>query len=109
MKYVEAERIKSEIDKIINNLKTNCNPNPFGTMDECLVAADIEAMEFVKDIIDKMKPSKRGELEITDVNNEYVRRGQMTAFIMKDEEFWSDAGTFSSYAYVNEFKNKERR
>jgi len=63
----------------------------------------------VYDIIDKMKPSKRGELEITDVNNEYVRRGQMTAFIMKDEEFWSDAGTFSSYAYVNEFKNKERR
>lgn len=59
----------------------------------------------VFDIINNIKPSTRGELEITDVNNEYVKRNQMTAFIMKDDEFWSDAGTFSSYAYVNEYKN----
>lgn len=59
----------------------------------------------VFDIINNIKPSARGELEITDVNNEYVKRNQMTAFIMKDDEFWSDAGTFSSYAYVNEYKN----
>lgn len=62
----------------------------------------------VYDIIDSIKPSARGELEITDVNNEYVRRGQMTAFIMKDEDFWSDAGTFTSYAYVNDYVNSKR-
>ena len=52
-------------------------------------------------IIDGVRPSARGELEITDVNNEYVRRGMMSAMVMGDDEFWSDAGTFQSYAYVN--------
>ena len=61
----------------------------------------------VFDIIDNIKPSARGELEITDVNNEYIRRNQMTAFIMSDDEFWSDAGTFSSYAYVNDYMNRK--
>lgn len=62
----------------------------------------------VFDIINNIKPSARGELEITDVNNEYVRRNQMTAFIMDDDEFWSDAGTFASYAYVNEYMNRRK-
>ncbi len=42
-------------------------------------------------IIGTLKPSERGELEITDVNNEYIRRGIMTYSILKG--WWSDAGT----------------
>ncbi len=45
----------------------------------------------VFDIIGTLKPSDRGELEITDVNNEYIRRGTMTYNIL--EGWWGDAGT----------------
>lgn len=42
-------------------------------------------------IISKLKPSDRGELEITDVNNEYIKRGTMTYSIL--EGWWTDAAT----------------
>ncbi len=45
-------------------------------------------------IINTLKPSNRGELEITDVNNEYIRRGNLTYEIL--EGWWTDAGTFDS-------------
>jgi len=48
----------------------------------------------VWDLIKKLKPSGRGELEITDVNNFYVNQGSMTCEMVKG--FWSDAGTFDS-------------
>lgn len=55
MKYIEAEKITAEIDKIIDGLKRNCNPDPLGTTEECLADAEIEALGLVKDIIGKMK------------------------------------------------------
>jgi glucose-1-phosphate thymidylyltransferase len=45
-------------------------------------------------IIKKLKPSGRGELEITDVNNAYIKKGMMQYAILKG--YWSDAGTFNS-------------
>ena len=48
----------------------------------------------VFDIVRTLKPSDRGELEITDVNNEYIRRGNMTYSII--DGWWTDAGTFES-------------
>jgi glucose-1-phosphate thymidylyltransferase len=50
--------------------------------------------EKVFEICRTLKPSARGELEITDVNNEYIRRGNMTADVLKG--WWTDAGTFES-------------
>jgi len=47
-------------------------------------------------IIKKLKPSWRGELELTDVNNAYIKKGLMKAEFVN--EFWSDAGTFDSLA-----------
>ncbi|MFZ5392072.1 MAG: sugar phosphate nucleotidyltransferase [Patescibacteria group bacterium] len=44
--------------------------------------------------IKTLKPSGRGELEITDVNNQYIAEGQMDAHIITG--FWSDAGTVES-------------
>lgn len=55
MKYIEADKITAEIDKIIDGLKKNCNPNPLGTAKECLAAAEIEALELVKATIDDME------------------------------------------------------
>ena len=48
----------------------------------------------VFDIIKGLRPSGRGELEITDVNNAYIDRGEMTWDEL--EGWWTDAGTFES-------------
>ncbi|MCA8972568.1 MAG: NTP transferase domain-containing protein [Planctomycetes bacterium] len=48
----------------------------------------------VFDIIKTLKPSGRGELEITDVNNAYIRRGSLTYDYV--DGWWTDAGTFDS-------------
>jgi glucose-1-phosphate thymidylyltransferase len=45
-------------------------------------------------VIKTLKPSARGELEITDVNNYFVNSGNMEYRIL--DGFWSDAGTFES-------------
>ncbi|HBQ38398.1 MAG TPA: hypothetical protein DD714_05295, partial [Candidatus Omnitrophica bacterium] len=44
----------------------------------------------VFDIIKRLEPSGRGELEITDVNNAYLRRGQLAYDVL--EGWWTDAG-----------------
>jgi glucose-1-phosphate thymidylyltransferase len=54
----------------------------------------------VWDIIRVTKPSSRGELEITDVNNEYVRRRQLEYGLVEGR--WTDAGTFESLIQANE-------
>lgn len=51
-------------------------------------------------IIRDLKPSGRGELEITDVNNAYVKIGEMEYSVL--EGFWSDAGTFESLFRASE-------
>ena len=48
----------------------------------------------VFDIIKTLKPSRRGELEITDVNNSYIVQGKMQFDILGG--WWTDAGTFES-------------
>jgi glucose-1-phosphate thymidylyltransferase len=48
----------------------------------------------VFEIIKTLEPSDRGELEITDVNNWYIRDGSMTCEVL--EGWWTDAGTFES-------------
>ena len=56
----------------------------------------------VFDVIPKLKPSGRGELEITDVNNWYVEQGTMEYDVL--EGFWGDAGeSIDAYYAVNDF------
>ena len=55
----------------------------------------------VFDIIKTLRPSARGELEITDINNNYVKKGTMTFRILNG--FWSDAGTFESMHRATNF------
>ncbi|MFE6794622.1 sugar phosphate nucleotidyltransferase [Paenibacillus chitinolyticus] len=54
----------------------------------------------VFDIVKTLKPSKRGELEITDVNNAYIAKKQLTYDVLQG--WWTDAGTHSSLALANE-------
>jgi glucose-1-phosphate thymidylyltransferase len=51
-------------------------------------------------MIRRLKPSARGELEITDVNNAYLRRGQLHYDVFHG--WWTDAGTFESLHHANE-------
>jgi glucose-1-phosphate thymidylyltransferase len=58
--------------------------------------------EQVWDMLPALEPSGRGELEITDVNNWYVSRGQMEADVV--DGFWGDAGeSIDAYYEVNDF------
>ncbi|UCG57738.1 MAG: NTP transferase domain-containing protein [Phycisphaerales bacterium] len=59
----------------------------------------------VFDIIRTLKPSARGELEISDVNDIYITKGQLAYDIL--EGWWTDAGTFESLARANELVAKE--
>ena len=56
---------------------------------------DSQVFDFIKGL----HPSDRGELEITDVNNAYIEKGQMTFDIL--EGWWTDAGTFQSLFKAN--------
>ena len=53
----------------------------------------------VFECIKTLKPSGRGELEITDVNNFYIEQGSMKSSIL--EGWWTDAGTPDSYKHAN--------
>lgn len=55
--------------------------------------------ETVFDKIDGLVPSRRGELEITDVNNAYIRDGRLSFSYL--EGWWTDAGTFESLLRAN--------
>lgn len=63
--YIKKAAIVAEIEKLISGLRRNCNPNPLGNMQECLAAAQIEAINLIKDFLDTM--------EVKEVDFEYSR------------------------------------
>ena len=60
--------------------------------------------QSVYEIIDALRPSGRGELEITDVNNAYIARGDLTFDVLPG--WWTDAGTFESLRHANELLSR---
>jgi glucose-1-phosphate thymidylyltransferase len=57
----------------------------------------------VLDIAANIKPSNRGELEITDVNKEYLKRGRLKVSILDRGTAWLDTGTFNSLMQAGQF------
>ncbi len=65
---------------------------------------DHKVFSYIKNI----KPSARGQLEITDVNNEYIKKGKLTWAELHG--YWGDAGTFKSLFNANSFwANKDQQ
>ena len=77
---------ENEIAEIIEKPKEP--PSKFAVTGLYIYPSDV--FDFIK----TLKPSQRGELEITDVNNWYLKQGRLKA--IKIDGFWSDAGTFES-------------
>jgi glucose-1-phosphate thymidylyltransferase len=61
---------------------------------------DYRVFEFIH----SLKPSQRGELEITDVNNFYIQEGKMQWDVL--DGWWTDAGTFESLQYAGDMVAK---
>ncbi|MFM8269712.1 MAG: sugar phosphate nucleotidyltransferase, partial [Pseudomonadota bacterium] len=59
----------------------------------------------VFNVIKTLKPSGRGELEITDVNNHYIKQGTLTCDFFNGA--WTDAGTFDSLYLANRLMFEE--
>lgn len=60
---------------------------------------DNQAVDIAKNI----RPSKRGKLEITDVNKEYLRNGNLKVSVMDKGIAWLDTGTFTSLMQASQF------
>lgn len=63
--------------------------------------------ETVFDKIRKLMPSKRGELEVTDLNNLYLKEGKLNWSVLQG--FWSDAGTFETLYEVNKYWARKKQ
>ncbi len=66
----------------------------------CVYMYDARVFDYIR----TLKPSGRGELEITDVNNHYIRENAMRFSIMKG--WWTDAGTPASLRRANELMHR---
>ncbi|PIP06167.1 MAG: spore coat protein, partial [Syntrophobacterales bacterium CG23_combo_of_CG06-09_8_20_14_all_48_27] len=76
-------------DRIVNILeKPSAPPSDYAVTG--IYMYDRRVFDFIK----MLEPSERGELEITDVNNFYIREGKMEWDIL--DGWWTDAGTFQS-------------
>lgn len=120
-KYVENFKAQQKGARVL--LKQVRNPQRFGVaeiLDDKVIAIEekpkipksdyiVTGIYFydaaVFNIIKTLKPSGRGELEITDVNNAYIAEGQLAFDIL--DGWWTDAGTFESLNKANELVVEE--
>lgn len=72
---------------------------------DCAVAGIYIYPPDVFDVIKTLKPSRRGELEITDVNRYYLETGRLGYSVL--DGYWTDAGTLDSLAHANELVNAD--
>tara|TARA_Y100000768_G_C23974351_1_gene682266 strand:+ start:426 stop:1142 length:717 start_codon:yes stop_codon:yes gene_type:complete len=97
------------------------NPNSYGVLEvinDTPILIHEKPQEFVSnfavlglymytssviDNVKKLKPSQRGELEITDLNNTYLKSGECDVVYLEDKSVWFDSGTFESLFDASEY------
>ena len=90
------------VPELQNGRVTNIVEKPSDPPSDFAVTGIYFYDEQVWDVLPTLEPSGRGELEITDVNNWYVGRGEMEYDVL--EGFWGDAGeSIDAYYEVNDF------
>jgi glucose-1-phosphate thymidylyltransferase len=106
---IMIKRVKNPCDYGVAELKRNKIVNivekPTKPKSNYAVLGIYMYDEEVFDVIKTLKPSKRGELEITDVNNAYIKKGNLTYSIL--DGYWIDAGaSIDSLLETNNFVAK---
>ena len=115
-----------------NNLKKRCkifikkvkNPNNYGVIEEkkgvvykihekpkrfisnYVVVGIYMFTNSVVKYVKKLKPSKRGEIEITDLNNIYINNNSCEVVLLENDSIWFDSGTFDSLVDASNFVRK---
>lgn len=87
------------VAEVQGNIIVNIEEKPAKPKSDLAVTGFYIYDNSVFNIIKTLKPSGRGELEITDVNNEYIRQGRMTYSTLSGH--WTDSGTFESLYRAN--------
>jgi glucose-1-phosphate thymidylyltransferase len=88
------------VAELKGNQVIDIEEKPNSPKSDCAVAGIYVYPTDVYTVIRTLKPSRRGELEITDVNRHYLKQGRLGfSFI---DGYWTDAGTPDSLAHANE-------
>jgi glucose-1-phosphate thymidylyltransferase len=93
------------VAELEGNRVTNIEEKPAEPKSDCAVAGVYVYPPDVFDVIKTLKPSRRGELEITDVNMYYVRQNRLGYSML--EGYWTDAGTLESLAHANQLVHEQ--
>ena len=92
--------VRLEGDRVVEIIEKPENP-PSAYAVTGIYMYDEQAFSFIRDL----KPSGRGELEITDVNNAYLKRGELQYDFL--DGWWTDAGTFPSLYRATQLVHKK--
>jgi glucose-1-phosphate thymidylyltransferase len=88
------------VAELQGNRVVGIEEKPAKPKSDCAVAGIYIYPADVFDVIKTLKPSRRGELEITDVNQHYLKQGRLGYSFL--EGYWTDAGTLESLAHANQ-------
>lgn len=108
--YVENPRMYGIMDFDINKNPISIIEKPINPTSNCAVVGLYFYPSSIFDVVKKIKPSKRGELEITCVNNYYLEQDFLNIEILDKDFMWIDAGTPDSLLDASNFiKNIEKK
>ena len=108
--YVENPSKYGVMDFDINKNPITIIEKPINPASNCAVVGLYFYPSSIFDIVKKIKPSKRGELEITCVNNYYLEQDSLNIEILDKDFMWIDAGTPDSLLDASNFiKNIEKK
>ena len=88
------------VAELRDNKVVSIEEKPMKPKSDCAVAGIYLYPPDVFEVIKTLKPSRRGELEITDVNQHYLKQGRLGYSFL--EGYWTDAGTLESLAVANQ-------